>query len=148
MVALAERHALADEVVRELGGKHLGRQGGSHVLRERGEGGEHAGGDLDAVGDGLDVVEEGLDAFLEVFVVGCREALDGHHEAGHLAEGAAGLATKEFQTVCLLLAYYSYIIFLLKEDQTYRHSSSGASKKTPSNTHQTSARTQTPDCCR
>ena len=99
MVALAEWHALADEVVRDLGGQHLRCQGGGHLLRDGGEGGQDAGGDLDAVADGLDVVEQGLDALLQILVVGCGQALDGHHQAGHVAEGAAGLAAEELETV-------------------------------------------------
>ena len=63
------------------------------------QGAEDAGGDSHAVAGGLDAVEEGLDALLQVFVVGAREAFEGVHEAGHLAEYAAGFSAEEFETV-------------------------------------------------
>lgn len=104
VVALAEGHALAHEVVCDLGGEHLGRQGGGHLLRDGGEGGQDAGGDLDAVADGLYVVQQGLDALLQILVVGGGQALDGHHQAGHLAECTAGLAAQELETICKIVS--------------------------------------------
>ena len=49
VVALTERDALADEIVGDLGGQHLRGQGGGHAFGDGGEGGEDAGGNLDAV---------------------------------------------------------------------------------------------------
>ena len=53
------------------------------------------------------MVEERLDAFLEVFVVGCWEAFDGAHQAGHLAEGAAGFSAEELQAVFIFVRYWT-----------------------------------------
>jgi hypothetical protein len=54
---------------------------------------------LDTVADSLDVVEQGLDALLQILVIGSRQALDGHHQTGHLAEGTTGLSAEQFQGV-------------------------------------------------
>ena len=70
MVGLAERHALAHEVVCQVGGEHVRGERLEHVLGLNGQGAEHAGGDLRAVADGLDVVEHGLNGLLQVLVVG------------------------------------------------------------------------------
>lgn len=98
-MALAEGDALADKVVGDFGGQHFGRQCGGHLLGEDGEGRQDAGGDLDAIADRLDVVQQRLDALLQVLVVGGGETLDGHHQAGHVAEGTTGLATQKLQAV-------------------------------------------------
>jgi hypothetical protein len=45
------------------------------------------------------VVEQGLDALLQILVIGSRQALDGHHQTGHLAEGTTGLSAEQFQGV-------------------------------------------------
>jgi hypothetical protein len=49
------------------------------------------------------VIEKGLDTLLQVFVVRCREALDRAHQAGHVAEGAAGFAAEEFEAVYTMI---------------------------------------------
>lgn len=102
-MALAERHAFPDEVVGELGREHFGGERGAHSVGLGGQGGEHAGGDLDAVAEGLDVVDQRFDALLQVFVVGGWQTLDRHHEPGHLSEGPSALATQQFQAVWVLL---------------------------------------------
>lgn len=103
VVGLTEGDAFADEIVGEFRGKHFGGQCGGHLVRVDRQGGQDARGDLQTVADGLDVVEQWLDAFLQVLVVCRREALDGHHQAGHLPEGAAAFAAEKLEAVGILL---------------------------------------------
>lgn len=70
-----------------------------HLLGNGGQSGQNTSGNLNAVADGLDVVEKGLDTLLQILVVGCRQALDGAHQTGHLAEGTAGLTTKQLEGI-------------------------------------------------
>src|SRR5271163_294875 len=49
VVGLAEWHALADQIIGQVGGQHVGRERGTHPVREDGHGAQHPGGDLDAV---------------------------------------------------------------------------------------------------
>lgn len=91
------------------------------------------------------MVEEGFDAFLEIFVVGCWEALDGAHQTGHLAEGSAGLSAEQFQAVFTFVRYWtSWVV----DGKTHLRSSSEASKKTLWNKHPTNGQTHTPSYCR
>ena len=68
-------------------------------LEGAGEGGE----DAEESGDGVGDVEDWLLAFLEVFVVGEREAFDEGGECGGCAEQAGGFAADEFGEVGVLL---------------------------------------------
>ena len=92
------------------------------------------------------MVEERLDAFLEVFVVGCWEAFDGAHQAGHLAEGAAGFSAEELEAVFAFVRYRTS--WEVDEGETHLRSSSEASKKSLWNKRPTNEQTHTPSYCR
>jgi hypothetical protein len=106
VVALTEWHALPDEVVGKLGGKHLGSQRSVHLLCVDVECRQNSSSDLDRVADGLDVVDEGLDGLLEILVVGRRQALDGDVQTSHVSESATALAADQLERVGILLLWH------------------------------------------
>ena len=93
------KRTLADQILGQVGGQHVGRQGGGHAGGEGGQRGEHARGDQQAVLQGRHVRQQRLHALLQVLVVRRRRALDAHHQAGHLPEGAARFAAQELKRV-------------------------------------------------
>mmetsp|Transcript_1604 Transcript_1604/g.2628 ORF Transcript_1604/g.2628 Transcript_1604/m.2628 type:complete len:295 (-) Transcript_1604:445-1329(-) len=103
VVRLAERHALAHEVLGQVGGQHLGDQFLRQLPRHRPQRGQHAARDLEAVLDGLHSVEEGLLVLLEVLVVGARQPLERGHEPREVPQHPAGLAAQQLEGVRVLL---------------------------------------------
>ena len=101
---LAERHALLDEVVGEVGriGEVL-RHGLLHdVLADL-----HAADQLRVDGEaelhGIDRVEDALLVLLQILVVGKRQALDGRQHGHEVADDAARLAADELGDIRVLL---------------------------------------------
>ena len=103
VVSLPERHPAPDQVLGEVGGKHVVAEPGPHAGAVGSEGRDDPSGDLKRADQGVHGVKEGLLVLLKVFVVGARETLEGHEEASALAKGATRLASEELQTVRVLL---------------------------------------------
>ena len=104
LVGFAEGHAL----VGEIGGRGhrvevAGFGGALHNTEAELEGAGEVGQDAEQAGEGVGDVEDLLLAFLEVFVVGEREAFDEGGEGGGGAEEAGGFAAGELGEVGVLL---------------------------------------------
>ena len=101
---LAERGAGEDQLLGEVGGRHvrgvggrLHRRGVELDRREEARHGRQAQRDL------VDRVEEGLLVLLEIAVVGERKALEGGEQAGEVADQPTRLAAHELGDVGVLL---------------------------------------------
>lgn len=102
-MSLTKGHALSHEIVGKIRGQHVGGQRRLHPVGPRLERAQHASRNLNAVRDGAHVIEHGLDALLQILVVRARDALDRHHQAGHVAECAPAFAAQQLERVGVLL---------------------------------------------
>ena len=104
LVGFAEGDALVGEIG---GGGHgvevAGFGGALHTLEAEVEGAGEVGKDAEEAGEVSADVEDLLLAFLEVFVVGERQAFDQGGECGGCAEQAGGFAAGEFGEVGVFL---------------------------------------------
>lgn len=99
-VGMAEGGALFDEPIGEVGGKQHGVGGGcAAAIGLNGHGGDHFGVDGEGELEGVEGVEERFFVFLEVAIVGEREAFEGGEEGDEVAEQAAGFAAGDFADV-------------------------------------------------
>ena len=103
-VGLAEGHALAHEVISQVGGGHEAAQAaGTHVVAVDAHGAHHARAHVQGVRHGVGCVEDWLLVLLHVLVVGQRDALHGGEQAHQVAVDAARLAARELGEVGVLL---------------------------------------------
>ena len=101
---LAERQALAHEVVSQVRGRHVALVGGlAHALLLERAGGEHARAGHERAEHRVGGVEQRLLVLLEVLVVGERRALHRDEQAREVADDASGLAAHELGEVGVLL---------------------------------------------
>jgi hypothetical protein len=104
-VRIAEGHALANEVVREIGRRRMAfGRGLAHAIRVDGDAsGDEVGQDRQRVGERIDRVEQRLLVFLVVAVVRERLALHQGEERDQVTRDAPGLAARQFRHVRILL---------------------------------------------
>lgn len=96
-------HALAHQVVSQVGSEHVRRESRAHALAVNRHGAHNAGCDVDARDSGVHRVKQRLLVFLQVLVV-CRwDAFDRDHEACEVAKQASALATQQLEAVRVLL---------------------------------------------
>ena len=103
-VRIAERRALAHEVLGEVGGRGdvgVGRR--LHAVGHERRGGDHPGERGDGEVDLVDRVEQTLLVLLQVAVVRQRQALERGEQAGEVADQAPGLAAGQLGDVGVLL---------------------------------------------
>ena len=104
---LAERHALLDEVVGEVGriGEVL-RHGLLHDVLADLHAADQLRVDSEAELHGVDRVEDALLVLLQILVVGKRQALDGRQHGHEVADDAARLAADELGDIRVLLLWH------------------------------------------
>mmetsp|Transcript_24275 Transcript_24275/g.83876 ORF Transcript_24275/g.83876 Transcript_24275/m.83876 type:complete len:443 (-) Transcript_24275:11-1339(-) len=100
---LAEGHAAADEVLREVRGEHLRRQRSAHLISVQRQRAQAAGGDGDGQAQRLGHVEHGLLVFLEVLVVSRRQRGNQRRQPLRLRLEAARLGAQQLQRVRVAL---------------------------------------------
>ena len=104
LVRLAERHALAHERLGEIGGEqHRVARGLAHARLVHAQRGDRAGHHLERVAQRARRVEDRLLVFLEIAVVGERQALQHREQRHEVADRAARLAAHELGHVGVLL---------------------------------------------
>ncbi len=105
LVRIAERHALAHQVIGEIGGRRVALGGRrAHPRRvDRDAGGDEIRHDRERVGERVDDVEQRLLVLLIVAVVGERLRLHQHQQRDHVAGDAPGLAARELDDIGILL---------------------------------------------
>ena len=105
LVRVAERHALAHQVIGEIGGGRmaLGRRRAHPRCVDRDAGGDEIRHDRERVGERVDDVEQRLLVLLVVAVVGERLRLHQHQQRDQVAGDASGLAAGELDDIGILL---------------------------------------------
>mmetsp|Transcript_12622 Transcript_12622/g.39731 ORF Transcript_12622/g.39731 Transcript_12622/m.39731 type:complete len:229 (+) Transcript_12622:14-700(+) len=103
VVRLAEGHALAHEVVGQVGGEQRRRERGAHPLARDGERREHARGDLQRGAGRGGRVEKCALVLLHVLVVRGRQALHHREQRRVVADHARALAAQQLERVGVLL---------------------------------------------
>ena len=104
LVGLAERQALAHEIIGEIGGRReVLAGGGPHALGAEGERGQHGRQHAEDGQQGVDGVEERLLVLLHVGVVGQRQALHRRQHGHQVAVETAALAAHQLGHVGVLL---------------------------------------------
>mmetsp|Transcript_33929 Transcript_33929/g.71235 ORF Transcript_33929/g.71235 Transcript_33929/m.71235 type:complete len:296 (-) Transcript_33929:748-1635(-) len=103
VVGLAEGHALADQVVRQVRREHRQVERREHLRLVRLERRHHPVGNLAAGSQSVRAVEQRLLVLLKVLVVRGGRALDSHEETHSLPDRPARLAAQELQRIGVLL---------------------------------------------
>ncbi len=103
-VAVAERHAFFHQIIGQIGGggKTL-HHGCAHVFGLHGNAAHHVGINAQGVDQRVYRVKQRLFVFLVVFIVGQGLRFHQHHQAGEVADHAAGFAAHQFGHIGVFL---------------------------------------------